>query len=119
MWVCQNNAFLSIVSGDQPDQLLVRARRKGDIEAVFGNQYKVVTLTGRDYGFRALIPREVVGSVIAKSIEKIDYDNFKDSVVDAPLHDAYMKVWGIMAGLQEIPPYHTKPRAGFNKHAVR
>ena len=32
MWICLNNAFLSVVSKDcRPDELLVRARRKGEL----------------------------------------------------------------------------------------
>jgi hypothetical protein len=98
----------------------VRARRKGDIEAVFGKQYEVFVLPGRDYGFRALIPREVVGAAIAESISKIDYGNFKDSVADAALHDAYMHVWTIMAQLQPWRPYSatTTPRPGFAGNPV-
>jgi hypothetical protein len=119
MWICKNDAFLSIIAAKEPEQLLVRARRKGDIEAVFGSQYEVFVLPGRDYGFRALIPREVAGAVIAESISKIDYGNFKDSVADAALHDAYMRVWSVMEKLQEIPAYGTKPRPGFAAHPLR
>ncbi|GAB2875418.1 hypothetical protein GCM10027093_08540 [Paraburkholderia jirisanensis] len=119
MWICQNQAFLSIVASKDPASLSVRARRKGDIEEVFGTKYEVFVLPGRDYGFRALIPREVVGVAIAESISKIDYSNFKDSVADAALHDAYMRVWNVMEKLQEIPAYSTKPRPGFAAHPVR
>ena len=36
MWIMMNNSFLSIVSKDcGPAELLVRARRAGDIERVF------------------------------------------------------------------------------------
>lgn len=36
MWVFLNNSFLSIVAHrDKPDVLIVRARRAGDIEAIF------------------------------------------------------------------------------------
>ena len=36
MWIFQNDSFLSIVAHrDKPGMLLVRARKAGDIEAVF------------------------------------------------------------------------------------
>lgn len=36
MWICLNDAFLSIVAHrDKPGVLLVRARRPGDIERTF------------------------------------------------------------------------------------
>ncbi|MFM0165739.1 hypothetical protein PQR39_35585 [Paraburkholderia sediminicola] len=120
MWICANNAFLSIVNSDQdPTVLMVRARRKGDIEAVFGPETQVTTIPGRDYQFRAFIRRDIVGMVIAQALMDIDYGNFKNSVKDGYLHDAYAGVWSIMADLQEIRPYDTKPRTNFRKHPVR
>ncbi|MFM0647964.1 hypothetical protein PQR14_26910 [Paraburkholderia bryophila] len=120
MWICANNAFLSIVNSNQdPTVLMVRARRQGDIEETFGPDTKVTTLPGRDYQFRAFIRRDIVGNVIAQSLMEIDYGNFKNSVKDRYLHDAYANVWGIMADLQEIPPYSTSPRPGFRKQPIR
>lgn len=120
MWICLSDSFLSCVASDRdPTVLMVRARRRGDIEAVFGDAYPVLTLDGRDYQFRAFIPRSVVGEVIAKALMDIDYGNFKNSVKDSYLHDAYAEVWSVMAELQEIRPYDTNPRAGFRKHPQR
>lgn len=49
MWLCLNSAFLSIVFKDcAEDELLVRARRKGDIEKVFPDA-KVIRSTDSDY----------------------------------------------------------------------
>ena len=60
MWVCLKNSFLSIVSKDcRPDELMVRARRPGDIEKVFPDA-KVTRNTGSDYLYRAVVPRDVV-----------------------------------------------------------
>lgn len=113
MWICLNNAFLSIVSNPaDATTLLVRARRKGDIEAVFGPHVEVVTLPKRDYQFRAVLPRDVVATAVGEALKAIEYPNFKGSVEDGALHDAYMKVWGVMADLQEIPPYGSEPRKG-------
>jgi hypothetical protein len=116
MWICLNNAFLSIVkpaandpSAQDGDFLLVRARVKGHIEASFPAAV-VTTVAGRDYQFRAYVDRKLVADIIAMSVEEIDYGNFKNSVRNRPLHDAYARVWGVMADLQEIPPYGTAPR---------
>ncbi|MFM0752627.1 hypothetical protein [Paraburkholderia strydomiana] len=120
MWICLNDSFLSIVNSDQdPTVLMVRARRRGDIEAVFGNHWAVTTIPGRDYQFHASIPRERVGEVIAGHLKSIDYTKFKSSVTDPHLHHAYANVWRIMADLQEISPYGTGPRPGFRKHPQR
>ena len=57
MWIMTNNSYLSIVSKDcGPAELLVRARRAGDIEKVFPNA-KVTRQTGSDYLYRAVLTR--------------------------------------------------------------
>lgn len=106
MWLCLNDAFLSIVKKDCPDgSLLVRARRPGDIEKVFGRRVKVTRLLDSDYLFRAVIRRDDVTRAIQDEVLRIDYGNFKDSVSDNELHDAYMKVWTAMSLLQNPKPY--------------
>ena len=119
MWLCFNNAFLSIVSKDcQPDELLVRARRKGDIERVFPDA-KVERTVGNDYLFRARIKRAAVAEVIAAQVAGIAYPNFKNSVRSDPLHHAYNRVWHVMADLQEVPPYGRAHRFSTEKGAPR
>ena len=108
MWICLNNAFLSIVEPpNDPDHLLARARRAGDLERVFPG-CKVVQLDGRDYSFRTLLQRADVAQAIAAQVAGIDYPNFKNSVSDNPLHNAYASVWGTMARLQKRAPYARK-----------
>ncbi|SCM71578.1 conserved hypothetical protein [uncultured Pleomorphomonas sp.] len=108
MWIFLNNAFVSIVDpkasyaggkGPVSDELLVRARFKGDIERVFPESAADVTETpGRDYRFRALIDRAQVMNTISDAISGIDYFNFKGSVPPAEKwrHDAYMGCWSVM-----------------------
>ena len=104
MWIMTNNSYLSIVSKDcGPAELLVKARRAGDIEKVFPNA-KVTRQTDSDYQYRAILPRDVVKQALAAMIDLIDYPNFKDSVEDRALHAAYVSVWCAMAGLQHPPP---------------
>lgn len=105
MWICLSRAFLSIVEPSPgSENLLVRARRPGDIEAVFPG-VAVEKRPERDYLFRALIPRDVVAQAVADSVRGISYGNFKNSVRNKKLHDAYAAVWSIMARLQPTPPY--------------
>lgn len=100
MWICLNDAFVSIVSKDcPPDCLLVRARRKGDIERVFPDA-KVRTSMNTDYRYRAVVPRSVIAQALVDRVLDLDYSNFKASVEDDDLHDAYARVWGVMYGLQ-------------------
>lgn len=100
MWICLNDSFLSIVAHrDNPEYLLVRSRVKGHIEAVFPTA-KVFTDEKADYFYRAEVLREQVSLVIAGRIEAIEYDNFKSSVKDEALHNAYLDFWTIMYRLQ-------------------
>jgi Txe/YoeB family toxin of Txe-Axe toxin-antitoxin module len=116
MWIFLNNAFLSIVEPSQLDpeanagrRLLVRARVSGHIETLFSHA-EAREVPGRDYQFRAYIDRDIVAHAIAESIRNIQYGNFKGSVKNEKLHDAYACVWGVMAQEQEIPPYEKTPR---------
>ena len=105
MWIVTSDAFLSVVHKDcQPDELLVRARRDGDIQAVFPKA-KVSKTVGSDYLFRARIKRTEVAAVLSKQLQDLQYDNFKNSIRDDQLHAACNKVWHTMAALQPIPPY--------------
>jgi hypothetical protein len=105
MWICGSDYFLSIVDdGTIEGCLVVRARRKGDIEKIFPGA-EVKTLKGRDYQFRTHIKRQLVAKAISDQIMAIDYDNFKNSVEDNRLHDAYAGFWQLHAGLQPKPPY--------------
>lgn len=105
MWIITNKAFLSIVSKNcEPDELLVRARREGDIEAVFPKA-KVSKTVGYDYLFRARVKRDEVAAVLSKQLQELAYDNFKNSIRDDQLHSACNRVWHIMASMQPIPPY--------------
>lgn len=110
MWISLSTGFLSIVDPeDGGDDLLVRARRKGDIEQTFPGA-KVKRTPGRDYLYRAFIDRQVVANTIAGRINEIDYGNFKNSVKDDKLHSAYSRVWGIMSKLQALAPYSSNRR---------
>ncbi len=105
MWIMLKDAFFSIVDkAEKPGCLVVRARRKGDIERYFPAA-KVQKTVGNDYLFRAEIPREEVADRIAQCVMDNDAPNFKNSVTDKKLHAAYNRIWHVMADLQPIPPY--------------
>ena len=111
MWVCLSDAFLSIVHKDcEPDELLVRARRQGDIQKVFPDA-KVKKTVGNDYLYRAVIKRTVVAEAMTKlAMETIDYPNFKNTVRDNKLHSAFNAIWHTIAKLQVIAPYSRQTR---------
>lgn len=93
MWIYLNNSFISIVENNQDsDQLHVRARKEGDIEAVFPSADVLVTSSG-DYKYRTDISRKAVAELIAYEISGINYTNFKSSVDDSRRHDVYIRLW--------------------------
>jgi len=72
MWLCLNNAFLSIVKKDcPPGSLLVRARRPGDIERVFGTKVEVTRSTDSDYLLRSIVPIEEVELALARVVKEM------------------------------------------------
>lgn len=105
MWVMLNDCFVSIVNKDcARDELMVRARRPGDIEKLFPKA-KVTEFTASDYHYRAAVKRTDIAEALVSELGRVTYSNFKDSVTDNPLHDAYLKVWSAMATLQPKRPY--------------
>lgn len=109
MWICGNDFFLSLVSKDcADDELMVRARRPGDIEKLFPDA-KVTKYTKSDYLFRAAVKKDAVKVALVAEVDRIVYNNFKNSVRDHALHDAYSSVWSTMAALQPLKPYSGLP----------
>jgi len=102
MWIFLSGSFLSIVDkGDKSGKtLLVRARRKGDIENVFPKA-DVIEGAGTDYRYRARIERDEVALRMADEVRGISYANFKSTVKDNERHDAYMNVWRVIYRYQD------------------
>ena len=105
MWFFGSNAFLSVVQHKQdPAILVVRARLPGHIEKMFPHA-NVVSLDGRDYQFRAELPREVVAARMQQYVMEMTATNFKDSVKERSYHDACYGVWSCMERIQPMPAY--------------
>ena len=103
MWVMLNDSFLSIVENmNNPEELLVRARIKGDIEKIFPKA-KVFEDNNADYKYRTFLLKNEVANEIIKNISEINYDNFKNSIskTDSERYLAYTKVWGELRKLQK------------------
>jgi hypothetical protein len=113
MWIFLSDAFVSIVApqpgrGVDPQKfLIVRARVRGDIEKLFPHA-RVMANQGADYRFRAIVPRAEVAAALAEWASAIAYTNFKDTVTTQARHEAYFRVWSVMAGLQH--PFRPLPR---------
>ena len=103
MWIMLNNSFLSIVENrNDPSELLVRSRVKGDIEKIIFDA-DVFEDSSADYKYRSFIKKEKVASLISNELIKINYDNFKNSVPkdDFERYKAYNNVWSAMRAFQK------------------
>jgi hypothetical protein len=116
MWVFTNKGFFSIVEDrDNPDNHLVRARMKGDLERLFApyfpsSKIQVKETPDADYRFRVSLHKPVVTNAIGVAVDDIDYDNFKNSYRDnkkiprttrSLLHYHMHDVWDAMREAQE------------------
>lgn len=103
MWICLNDAFLSIVEhNEDPDVLLVRARRKADLKRAFP-KVKIEHTPKADYPYRAFLPREAVALAVADHVRGINYGNFKNSVIDHDRHAVYFRIYNAAWGLERGP----------------
>jgi len=96
MWICLNNGFLSAVEDrNDHDFLMVRARRKEHLEAVFPERInEIYTVPNSDYAYRISVSKKLFAHIISESIiNKISYPNFKNSVKDKILKRFYGLVW--------------------------
>ena len=110
MWLMLSDLFVSIVAKDcKPDELMVRARRPGDIEKLFPGVV-VTEYTASDYHYRAAVKKSEIKIALVNEVNRVIYDNFKSWVDDEALHRAYIQVWTAMASLQPQVPYSGKPR---------
>lgn len=90
MWVYTKNGFVSIVQvRGEPRELLVRARRREDLEAFVGSQYvkDIEHTPAADYEYRIELGMGVVAALAMREVMGIDYPNFKGAAARDP-------VWG-------------------------
>lgn len=130
MWIATNRGFLSVVTADprrlpkaeaklvQP--LCVRARNADHLRTLFPG-FEVYQFKHRDYPARIFIAAADLSARMAQAILDIDYSNFKDSVKDDPLHDAYMGVWSVMnrygrGGFDRKPRYDARQASFYDRY---
>lgn len=134
MWICTTTGFMSatlrpakdIEPGDERT-IQVRARRAEHLEhlrqLMAANEAalsETIRLDGRDYQYRAYCTQFDLGVGMAALAMEIDYTNFKNTVVDVKLHNAYMRIWNAMlAAFPEGSLYGLPwPRRGGRKAAA-
>lgn len=100
MWIASKNGFVSIVQHrENPDQVVVRARIRRDLELLFP-QEEILALPEADYAFRVFVSKEQAMEVISKQIAGIDYPNFKNAIAGISSQrdklEAYHRIWSVM-----------------------
>jgi hypothetical protein len=101
MWIFTSKNFINIIQKPgHTEMLTVRAQIKGDIEQIFPGA-EVVSNKCTDYKFRAKVPRAEVAKARHDQVTAVNYSNFKSTVTDRKLHDAYMGVWSAMYRVQD------------------
>ena len=120
MWIFSTLGFFSIVQHKADKApFLVRAREREDLvnlcRAASIDPRLVQHTPERDYAYRVQIGGGQLPAVFDALEASIDYPNFKDAVKHTEGQDRkvgpYTRVWGIMADVQDTPPYSGKVRS--------
>lgn len=87
MWILTTIGFFSIVQKPwdvERGTVTIRARVRGDLENLRDGYLpeisEITESTDSDYRFRAVVPQSRCADALAKIVQDIDYDNFKDEV---------------------------------------
>lgn len=103
MWIVKNDAFLSVVKDrHNENQYAVRARVREDLVNAFPDFVDfIIESDDSDYRFRIFVTKDELKDMLSDSVDSIDYDNFKSSVLEKWRYNAYTAIWGIMYRVQE------------------
>jgi len=109
VWLFTPFGFFSVVADrDKANQVIVRARVKGDLENLRTKYLPTlgptVMLQMRDYPYRGFVSRDDLAAAMPKITQDITYTNFKNEVTKQqgdPRHDLYLRVWGVMKNAEE------------------
>lgn len=85
MWIAMNDSFVSAVQDrNDANTLVVPGRTAKHLKRLLPDREVLITHNA-DYVARVLVLRDEFVRVVAKRIEEVSYDNFKDSVDDERL----------------------------------
>jgi hypothetical protein len=113
MWLFTRAGYFSIAQDANPDYVMVRARRREDLERLVdidaGLDAKVMPQRSdieetrqSDYRYRLRITKGTLGAIVYRMVCGIDYKHFKEVTASDPGRDAiYEKVWQEMRALQQ------------------
>lgn len=95
-----NNGFMSAVQHrENPDMLVVRARRREVLELYFPGT-EVIVSDQSDYRYRVFVEKQELGVLMMTMALNITYTNFKQSTTDPELSSLYGKIWSLHQAYQ-------------------
>lgn len=99
MWLITEIGFFSAVKDRDTGKIMVRARAISDLEALCKNYigyHPIQTTNDSDYRHRLWVAPEIWARAVENIAMDIDYDNFKDRVVETQGTERaaiYLEVW--------------------------
>lgn len=106
MWIFTNKGFVSAVQHrNQPAHLMVRARDRVALEQLVPES-QIERTERADYLYRTTVSKVDFMKFMNDAVSSIEYDNFKNSIVDSDYHDACSSVWGVMHDYQLQKEHH-------------
>ena len=106
-WYINTDGFFSVVQNkDDHDTLLVRVRRRDDLERLnkrFKKPFPILEWKGADYPYRIILEKTLWAKYVSEMALNIDYGNFKATIPvgDYSREAAYHYVWLALMGLKE------------------
>ncbi len=96
MWLFTSQGMLSVVAHrDIPNSLMVRARSPDHITKLFPEADVELTVNA-DYAYRSVIDRSSFALFMINYIAEMNYDNFKNSIIEESYLNHCNQVWSTM-----------------------
>lgn len=102
MWLYSEDGFLSAVCEKGTDRIMVRARRRKDIDALgtlVEVPVQIVETPKNDYPYRFFVTRDEFAGILARLVADMTYTNFKSGV-----HGRYPSdvLWGVYTATEKM-----------------
>jgi 8-oxo-dGTP pyrophosphatase MutT (NUDIX family) len=111
MWIFTTIGFFSIVQKPGSEVLTVRARAKGDLDALRARYLPSLSRTtskgGSDYPWRATVDHAAFAEAMKQMVLNVTYSNYKSAVANIQGHArarVYHDVWAALLNLPEAVP---------------
>ncbi len=105
MWLMTQHGFVSVVQDeDDAGYLLIRARRKGDLEnlaSLVTFKTEITETEATDYKHCIRLKRGTARRLLAATFDQINYPNFRDAISSIPDQRekifSYRQIWSTLS----------------------